>query len=227
MCLCIALQCGYGIGTTTNQQSPFVDTKTTNRQPGRRLVAWIDAVGGYLICLGDEVVLGQPTPSTHVDIPILADLSRRHAVIRRDGEAYVVTPLHSVLVDGVKLTGPMVLRDRALLELGESVKLRFRKPHALSATAVLTLESDHKTCPAVDAIVLMSDSCILGSRSHSHICCRHWSSELVLMRRAEQLMFRSNIPLKLDGKSCGLQTEIPDNCHLESSEVALSFEKIN
>ena len=42
-----------------------------------RCILWVDAVGGYLVCLGDEIVLGQAIPGTTVDVPILADLSRR------------------------------------------------------------------------------------------------------------------------------------------------------
>ncbi|GAH02470.1 unnamed protein product, partial [marine sediment metagenome] len=137
----------------------MTDVRIKREQSGRRLVAWIDAVGGYLLCLGDQVSLGQASPRGAADIPIQADLSRRHAVICREGESYVLTPIHTVRVDGVKLTGPMVVRDRALLQLGDSVQLRFYRPHALSATAMLIPESQHRIEPAVDAIVLMADSC--------------------------------------------------------------------
>lgn len=216
------------LGSTKRSRSAAnVETKSTNRQPCRRLVAWIDAVGGYMVCLGDEVVLGQPASSgVSADIPILADLSRRHAVLRRDGESYIITPIHSVSVDGAKLTGPAVLRDRALLELGDTVRLRFRKPHALSATAVLTLESQHKTEPAVDAVVLMADSCILGPQGHSHIQCRRWPSDLVLMRRDRQLLLRTDMPMKIDGEPSGPQSLLAGNSRLESDEIALSFEEI-
>ena len=98
-------------------------SRIKREQSGRRLVAWIDAVGGYLLCLADQVSLGQASPRRAADIPIQADLSRRHAVICRDGESYVLTPIHTVRVDGVKLTGPMVVRDQALLQLGDSVQL--------------------------------------------------------------------------------------------------------
>jgi len=65
----------------------------------KRIVAWIDGVGGFLICLGEEVVLGQPSVAG-ADIPVLADLSRRHATIRREGESYVLTPANRVSIDG-------------------------------------------------------------------------------------------------------------------------------
>ena len=163
----------------------------TDRKPGKRLVAWIDAVGGFLVCLGDEIVLGQPSADGSVDVPFLADLSRRHAIIRREGEAYVLTPLQRTTVDGQLLKESVVLRDKTVVKLGDAVELRFRKPHALSNTAVLEVLSHHKTEPAVNGIVLMSESCILGPQSHSHVRCRPWESDLVLFRRGEELMCRT------------------------------------
>jgi hypothetical protein len=212
--------------TRNGNRSAQMDTKITERPPGRRHVAWIDGVGGYLICLDDEVTIGQPSSPPNVDIPILADLSRRHASLRRDGESYVLTPIHSVSVDGSPLTGPTVLNSGALIEVGDTVRIRFRRPHVLSATAVLTLESHHKTEPAVDNIVLMSDSCILGPQSHSHICCRNWTDELVFFRSGEGLTFRTSATVEVDGQPADSQTLLPGNCRLEAENFAMSLEDL-
>ena len=48
---------------------------------GERFLLWVDGVGGYLVSLANEIVLGQAAPGNRVDIPILADISRRHAKI--------------------------------------------------------------------------------------------------------------------------------------------------
>jgi len=181
-------------------------------------------VGGYLLCLGDEVILGQP--SAEVDIPILADLSRRHASIRREGESYVLTPIHHMSVDGAALTGPTVLRNEALIELGPHVRMRLSKPHALSATAILTLDSHHKTEPAVDSIVLMSESCILGPREHSHIRCRNWNDDVVLFRRGEHLQLRSQASFEIDGEPADSEAVVRGNCRVEGKDFAMSFEEI-
>jgi hypothetical protein len=169
----------------------------------------------------------------------LADLSRRHALIRREAEAYVVVPIHRVRVDGIELTGPLVLQDGALLELGAAVRLRFRKPHALSSTAILTLESHHKTEPAVDGIVLMSESCVLGSKPQSHILCRDWTNDLVLFRRGEDLQFRTSACVSVDGVNVdrGPTTElskepavggglITDRTRIDGESFSLSFEAV-
>ena len=212
--------------STRNGAAAKEDTMATQRQPGRRLAAWIDGVGGYMICLDDEVILGQPAPGANADIPILADLSRRHASLRREGESYVLTPIHTVSVNGQKLTGPIVLSGDTTIQLGNSVKIRFRKPHALSATAVLTIESNHKTEPAVDGVVLMADSCIFGSESHSHICCRDFSENLVLFRRGDELRFRSGASTEIDGELADKDAPLPANCRLEAENLAMSFESL-
>ena len=67
-----------------------------------------------------------------------------------------------------------MLADNQLIQLGDNVRLRFTKPHALSATARLVLESHHKTQPSADAVLLMADSCVLGPNRHCHVRCRNW-----------------------------------------------------
>ena len=170
--------------------------------------------------------MGQPSADGSVDVPILGDLSRRHAVIRREREAYVLTPLHRTMVEGRVVTEPTVLRDKSSIILGSGVELRFRKPHALSATAALEIVSRHRTEPAVDGIVLMSESCILGPQSHSHIRCRDWTADLVLFRRGDELMCRTQKPVEIEGQTCVGQAAVSGNCRIESDEFTLSFEEI-
>ena len=128
-------------------------------------------------------------------MPILADLSRRHAVIRRDAGAYVLEPLQRTLVDGREITGPYVLADNQLIQLGDNVRIRFTKPHALSATARLSLESHHKTQPSADAVLLMADSCVLGPNRHCHVRCRDWQRDVVVYRQNDQVFCRADEPL--------------------------------
>ncbi|TWU28083.1 FHA domain-containing protein [Bythopirellula polymerisocia] len=208
------------------RNSATLDTMTTDHQPGKRLIAWIDEIGGYMICLNDEVFIGQPTPEGGVDIPVRADLSRRHASIRRERENYVLTPIHTTKVDGQTITGPIVLRNQALVELGDSLRLRFTKPHTLSATAVLLVESKHKTEPAVDAIVLMSESCVLGPGSHSHIRCPNWKSDIVLFRRGDDIQFRAKELVEFNDHPGTTSGIITADCRISGENFALSFEEI-
>ena len=125
---------------------------------GRRFLLWIDGVGGYLVCLGDEVVLGQASSEYRVDIPIQADLSRRHAKISRLGDGYVIEPWQTTRVNGQVIRGKTLLSDGDEIDLAQAVHLRFRQPHALSASARLDFVSHHRTHPKADGVLLMAES---------------------------------------------------------------------
>jgi len=204
--------------------SPERDT-VTGRQPGKRMLMWIDAVGGFLICLGDEIVLGPPTYDD-VDIPILADISRRHAVIRRDGEGYMLEPGRDVKLDGRPLTGITSLVDGNVIELGQGVQLRFRTPHALSSTARLEMVSSHRTEPAVDGVLLMAESCVLGPAWHNHVVCRNWERDIVLSRRGEELICRSIEPMNVDGEAASGPVTLSENARIDGEDFAFSVEAI-
>jgi hypothetical protein len=194
-------------------------------QDGRFLV-WVDAVGGFLVCLGSRLVLGQPNPDSPPDVPLLADISRRHAVIHRDGEGYFVEPVHQVKVDGRVASGPTPLRDGTVLQLGENLKIRFRKPHALSATARLEIISHHKSMPSADAILLMADSCILGPGGHSHVVCRDWTQDVILHLNKDDLHCRAGGEFRIDGQPCDGQGPVTRSSQIEGEAFSLSLEPV-
>jgi hypothetical protein len=202
-----------------------VDTVAGNEHPQRALL-WVDAVGGFLVCLDDTIVIGQPSPGGPIALPILADLSRRHAVIRRDAGAYVLEPLQATHVDGREITGPHVLADNELIQLGDNVRLRFTKPHALSATARLTLESHHKTQPSADAVLLMADSCVLGPNRHCHIRCHDWERDVVLYRQNDRVFCRADEPLAVDGVAAAGESEIQPGVRVEGEAFSFAWETV-
>jgi len=202
-----------------------VDTVAGNEHPQRSLL-WVDAVGGFLVCLDDTIVIGQPSPGNEIALPILADLSRRHAVIRRDAGVYVLEPLQSTRVNGREITGPHILADNELIQLGDNVRLRFTKPHALSATARLTLESHHKTQPSADAVLLMADSCVLGPNRHCHVRCRDWERDVVLYRQNERVFCRADEPLAVDGVTTENESEIQPGVRVEGEAFSFAWETV-
>ncbi len=212
----------------TTQRAPFptVTKMAAGKNDLPRKLLWVDAVGGFLICLEDQVVLGQPSSNGPIAVPILADLSRRHAVIRRDSGAYVIEPIGPVRLEGNELHGPAVLTDNQSIQLGESVRLRFQKPHALSSTARLTLESYHKTEPSVDAVLLLADSCLLGPGSHCHVVCPKWEREVLLYKQQEQLYCRTEGPIVQDGVPCSGPAILSPNTRIEGDDFSLSLEEV-
>jgi len=195
--------------------------------PGNaRFVLWIDAVGGYLVCTGNRLVIGQAAPGNPVDVAVQGDVSRRHAIVSRHGEGYVLEPVQAVRVGGQTLTRPVNLSDGDVLELGGSVRLRFRKPHVLSGSACLEFVSRHRTLPLVDGVLLMAESCVLGPAGTNHVVCRQWGSDLVLFRRDEQLHCRSPQSLEINGRRGSGQIPLQGNTRIVGEDFSLSVEHL-
>jgi len=186
-----------------------------------RFMLWVDGVGGYWVCLADEVILGQPIREGAPDVPIMADLSSRHARISRDEEGYLIEPIREVRLGGRALRGPTPLVDRARIQLGVAVRLVFRRPHVLSHTARLDFDSPHRTQPSADAVLLLSDSCILGPKPTSHVVCRDWPREIVLCRQKDGLACWSAGPLEIDG--IAYRDRGPATCHSRITGEGFSF----
>jgi tetratricopeptide (TPR) repeat protein len=211
---------------------------TSSRGP--RFLLWVDAVGGYLVCLADEIVIGQSHPGNQVDVPIQADIRRRHVIIRREGEGYVLDPIAArepsanaamarqgrVRIDGKELRNQTLLNDGDEFELGEGVRLRFRKPHALSASARLEILSGHRTHPFADAVLLMAESAVLGPKWQNHVICRDWAGDVVLYRQEENLFCRAMQSLEIDGKLQEGRGRLNVRSRVVGSDFSLSLEPV-
>ena len=192
-----------------------------------RFLLWIDAVGGYWVCLGDEILFGQPVRSDEVDVPIFrGDLSSRHARIRRDGEGYLIEAIHDVRVDSEPVTKARSLCDGNLIQLGNGVRLMFRRPHALSATARLDFVSRHRTQPSADAIILMADSCVLGPKPQSHVVCRKWHDEVILYCHENSLFCRTKGQFEIDGKQHQNKGPITRNSRISGQRFSICLEQV-
>jgi hypothetical protein len=199
----------------------------TPRQRSPRLLMWIDAVGGYLVCLGDEVVIGQAGPNSRADVPILADISRHHVKIVRQGEGYLIEPLSGpVRLAGKDLTSAALLADGNEIELGTAVRLRFRKPHVLSASARLEIISRHRTQPYSDGILLMAESCVLGPKWQNHVICRDWSGDVVLYRNDGKLFCRAMESLEIDGQLHTTRGPVEPTSRIVGSDFSMSLEPL-
>ncbi|HJT35998.1 MAG TPA: FHA domain-containing protein [Pirellulales bacterium] len=193
----------------------------------RRFLLWVDGVGGYLVCTGDEVLLGQPVDDSRVDIPILGDVSRRHAKIRRDGESYLIEPIRGVRLDGRPIERATTLADGCQIELGGNVRLRFHRPHPLSATARLEFVSHHRTQPSADAILLLADSCILGASGGSHVVCRDWAGQVVLFRQDDGLYCQAPGQFRVDGVAAAECGRLASKSQVVGEDFSFSVEPLD
>jgi hypothetical protein len=171
---------------------------TAAEVPGERFMLWIDGVGGYLICLGNRVTLGQATPESPVDVPLFADISRLHAALRRDAEGYLLEGVRAVRVNGRPA-------DRALLQPGDRVTLGtccmllFSQPVPVSATAQLELVSGHRLPLSVDKVFLMADTLVIGPGPQAHVVIPDLGQPVVLFRQKEGLGVRYGGDFMVDG----------------------------
>lgn len=215
-------------GRSTAEAVP--EANNAPRKP--RFLLWVDGVGGYLVCLGDEVLLGQAAPGNLVDIPILGDLSRKHAKVHRSGEGYLIEPVHGVRVNNKAIEGTTNLCDGDELELGTGVRFRFRRPHALSASARLDPISRHRTQPYADGVLLMAESCVLGPKWTNHVVCRDWSSDVVLFQTDGELYCQAGASLEIDGRLCDGggrdgRGRLEANSRVIGTDFSLSLEELD
>lgn len=192
----------------------------------QRFMLWIDSVGGFWVCLGDDVTLGQPDRQASADLPILGDLSGRHARIRRDEEGYLIEAIREVRVDDRSVQNIGWLREGCRIQLGPSVRMLFSRPHPLSATARLDFVSRHRTQPSSDAALLMADTCVLGPKRHSHVICRDWTREVILYRRGQELFCRAAGGFEIDGVGCTGTGRITRNSRVAGDGFSFNLEAI-
>ena len=191
----------------------------------QRFILWVDAVGGYLVCLQDVVTLGQAVAGSTVDIPLLADVSRNHARIRRVGDEYILEPISKVLVRGAETTTETPLHDGDQIQVGK-VELLFRKPHPLSATAKLEFSKGHRTHPRTDGILLMADSLIIGNHNHDHVIYPYDEHQIMLYRSEEGVDCRSDQPIDIDEKHEQTTGPIFLGSKIKSEYISLGIEAL-
>ena len=190
-----------------------------------RFLMWVDAVGGYLVCLNNQLSIGQARPGSKVDIPLLADISSKHARLKREGEEgdYIIEPLAPVLVQNQEIKSPTLLHHGDVISLG-TAELQFTKPHPLSTSARLDLIGQSRTSPYTDAIVLMSDTLIIGNNMANHVVYHGEEHQIVLFQQDGQLCCRSDYPVELDGVVEQTTGELFYSSQIRSDRISLSLE---
>lgn len=184
---------------TSQAMSPTPATKNEAAAIGRFLL-WIDGVGGYLLCLSNEIIIGGPADSdSTAQLALLANLSRRHATIARSGEGYVLTPHAATSVGNREVHDPTPLTGGYELRFGQNVRLQFRLPTVLSGTAVLDFVSDHRPVYSVDGAIMMEDNCLFGAGPDNHVVCPDASDSFVLFLRDGQLWCKCRTGVVIDG----------------------------
>ncbi|MGH7225250.1 MAG: FHA domain-containing protein, partial [Gemmataceae bacterium] len=186
-----------------------------------RFLLWIDGVGGYLVCLGARMTFGQAIHDGHVDIPLVADVSRLHASLTRDPEGYVLEAVRPIQVNGREATRAL-LQNGDRITLGASCQLQFRLPVPISTSARLDLVSGHRLPLSVDAILLMADTLVLGEGPQVHVSVPDMKQPIVLFRQKDTLGIRHSGKLYVNGHTSGERLVLSD-LHATVSSENISF----
>jgi tetratricopeptide (TPR) repeat protein len=192
---------------------------------GRRCVLWIDRVGGFWICLDASVSLGQAAPENVVDVPILGDLSRQHAQLRRDGEGYVLRSDKDISVNG-RAEREVALRDGDQIRLGRNVGLRFAQPSPVSLTARIEFLTPHRLPLSVRAILLMDQTCVIGDSPQAHIQAPGLASPIVIYRQGDELWCQCNGEIQIDDKLHTGRAPLPVGARAQAGDFSFSLEAV-
>ena len=193
-------------------------------QPHQFLL-WVDGVGGYLVCLGNRVTFGQATPENRVEVALFADISRLHAALTRDVEGYLIECFRAARVNG-QLVEKALLRSGDRVTLGMCCQLQFRQPVPVSASARIDLVSGHRLWLAVDAVLLMADTLVLGSGAQVHVALPEVQSPLVLFRMKEGLGVRYAGSFAVNGKPCRERALLEPGATIAGDNFSLTLEPI-
>jgi tetratricopeptide (TPR) repeat protein len=188
-----------------------------------RFVLWIDGVGGYLVCLGSRISLGQAGPGCRADVPLVADVARLHGTLTRDAEGYLLEAPRDVHVNG-QPAQRVLLRSGDRLTLGTSCQLLFRQPVAVSTTARLELVSGHRLPLSLDGVLLMSDTLILGPGQQTHVTVSDLKQPIVLFRHKDGLGIRHAGALTIDGQRGPERALLGPRAAVTSEEVSFALE---
>jgi hypothetical protein len=180
---------------------------------------WVDAVGGYLVCMNDQIVLGRAGTDSHADVPLMCDLSRHHATLVRDDDGYVLRAVQPTFLNGQAVATAAPVHDGDVIRLGSSVELEFRQPSPVSATARLAIVSRHRLPLAVDGVLLMAETCIIGGSPQAHIAAPGLREPIVLYRQGPALWCRASGGFEVDGRECAARAPLT----LQSSVLGDGF----
>jgi tetratricopeptide (TPR) repeat protein len=192
--------------------------------PGRFLL-WIDGVGGYLVCLNNRLTFGHAGAESHVDVPLVADVSRLHASLSRDAEGYVLEAVKPIQVNGQTLTRAL-LRPGDRVTVGTSCQFQFHQPVPVSATARLDLTSGHRLSLTVDGILLMADTLVLGSGPQVHVSIPDLKKNVVLFRHKDGIGLRHEGNLHVNGRKSPTREVLGPSATVVGDEISFTIEPV-
>ena len=210
---------------------------------GSRYTLWIDGVGAWQVLTSPVVTLGRAQApvsplltkmslpmkdtSDEADVAIMSSLSRNHVQLERVNESWVLTAHAATDVEGRPVDGQTVLSDDCEITVGGSVRVGFCVTTPLSASARLSFLSEHRPAGAVDGVVLMAQTCLMGPGPENHVRCPQWPTSLVLVRGRSGLAVKSRKDIFVDGSLATGLTPLSSGQVVSGTDFRFRLEEIN
>jgi len=210
------------------RSSGVISMSQMKSEPNLRFILWIDGIGGYLVCIGNQFSIGQNIPNTPVDIPLRGSLSSKHVEIHCSGERYTLNPLghDDVAINGKPVQDSTMLSNQCSIQFAEDLELDFCLPNPLSPTAKLTPPAATRVEPSVDAIFLMRGTLILGPSDQAHIVCPEWTNDLVLFYQNGNFGIKSREDIQIDGINAKHRSSLTFDSRIDGENFSLSLESL-
>ncbi len=154
-----------------------------------RLLILVDGSGSYLLIRNAQATIGRAATDSPADIPIVSNLSERHAEIVRVDDDYFIFANREVNIDGRNIQQKLLQNGDKII-LGKRAKLTFNLPSRKSTSAVLDLSGSGKLPNDVKRIIMFDRLATVGRRSNAHIAVTTASEDLVLYERGGKLWLR-------------------------------------
>jgi len=156
-------------------------------------VLQLDGVGTALLLPGSRVRIGAVgSRSSNVDLALSGYPQGEASVFERIGSDYRFRAGCDAVLNGQPCQ-EKVLSGNEQIELGRRCRLRFRKPHPASASALLELSGTRLSRADIRTVILFEDTLIAGPSRSCHLMASSLEQPLVLFRRGGELFVRTGI----------------------------------
>jgi hypothetical protein len=160
---------------------------------------WIDEVGGFLTFLKPQIRIGQAGDPRN-DVGVMANISSRHAdIVRTEGGLQLAA--HAPTQINGKQVQNALLRDKDRITM-QSVEITCHQPVAWSPTTRLVIGGRHRLPLAMDAILMLGETCILGPKADAHIPT-DWDCSVFVTWHRDSYWVRCAERLIVDGEDVG------------------------
>lgn len=175
---------------------------SANGQLASQYLLWVDGAGVFLLCLDNQITIGGLRDDAHrADLCLMANLSRKHATLKRSDGGYQIQSHGNVTQNNQPLSTekPVPIQPTTTWKMNRNVEIQIQQPTVLSLTAVLDFQGSHPPLVGqppvtIDRVILMDQNCLIGPGGGQHIRLDDCEEGFILYRSKEQLWCKSKTP---------------------------------